>query len=86
MKVEFRVHGVSKGSANVQTEVDGEMLNASVPCAEVELVTVGGRSGSLTLRFVGAAMQEALDKFTPDSVHVWDLGEPAAATEQQPAA
>jgi hypothetical protein len=73
MKVEFKVHGIAKGTANVKTEVDGEALTASVPCVEVELVTVSERSGSLTLRFVGSAMEEAVAKFTPDSVHIWDV-------------
>lgn len=75
MKVEFKVHGIAKGAANVRTDVDGEMLTASVPCVEVELVTVSERSGSLTLRFVGASMEEALKRFTPDSIHTWDLGD-----------
>ncbi len=73
MKVEFKVHGVAKGMANVRTEVDGETLTAAIPCVEVELVTIAERSGSLTLRFVGSAMEEAVEKFTPDSVHTWEV-------------
>ena len=68
MKVEFKVHGVSKGQANVRTEVDGEPITASVPCLEVEMTTVAERSGSLTLRFVGSAMEEARELFQPDAV------------------
>lgn len=68
MKVDFKVHGVAAGYANVRTEVDGEALTASVPCLEVELVTMSERSGSLTLRFVGSAMEEAKEMFSADKV------------------
>ncbi len=68
MKVEFKVHGVAQGTANIRTEIEGEMLTASVPCLEVELVTVAERSGSLTLRFVGAAIEEAKEIYVKDAV------------------
>lgn len=67
MKVNFKVHGVSDGFANVRTEVDGETLTASVPALEVELVTEAERSGSLTLRFVGSAINDARELFTKDA-------------------
>lgn len=67
MNVDFRVHGVAKGSANVRTEVDGETLTASVPALEVELVTVSDRSGNLTLRFVGSSIEAAAELFKPDA-------------------
>lgn len=67
MNVEFRVHGVSNGNANVRTEVDGEPITATVSCLEVELVTIAERSGSLTLRFVGSAMEEAKALFVQDA-------------------
>lgn len=67
MNVDFRVHSVAKGFANVRTEVDGEMLTASVPSLEVELVTVSERSGTLTLRFVGSAIEAAADLYKQDA-------------------
>lgn len=73
MKIEFKVHGTSKQQVNAATQIDGETIMAQVPCFEVELVTVAERSGSLTLRFVGSAIEEAQSKFAPDSVHVWEL-------------
>lgn len=66
MKVKMRVHGVSNGNANAQTEVDGEMLQASVPCLEVELVTVSQRHGSLMLRFTGSQIEEARELYKTD--------------------
>jgi hypothetical protein len=68
MKVDFKVHGVSKGFANARTEIDGETITASVPCTEVELTTVAERSGSLTLRFVGSAMGQAEELFKKDAL------------------
>lgn len=67
MNVEFKVHGVANGNANVRTEVDGEPITATVPCLEVELVTVAERSGSLTLRFVGSAIEDARKLFAKDA-------------------
>jgi hypothetical protein len=68
MKVNFKVHGVSKGFANARTEIDGETITASVPCLEVELTTVAERSGSLTLRFVGSSMEQAAELFKQDAL------------------
>lgn len=68
MKVDFKVHGVSRGSANTQHEEDGEVITATLPCLEVELTTVAQRSGSLTLRFVGSAIEQAKELFQPDAV------------------
>ena len=68
MNVEFKVHGVSNGSTNVATVVDGEDITASVPCLEVELVTTSDRSGNLTLRFVGSSIAEARELFGKDAV------------------
>lgn len=65
IKQEFRVNGVGDGHAGVQTEVDGETVRANVPCLEVELVPVGGRSGSFTLRAIGANIEEARKCFQP---------------------
>ncbi len=73
MKVEFKVHGISKGTATVKTEVDGEEVTASLPSLEVELVSVKQRHGNIVLRFVGQEMAEAQDKFKQDGVHVWDI-------------
>jgi hypothetical protein len=67
MKVEYKVHGVAKGMANVPTEVDGEPITASVPCLEVELVTVSQRHGNQTLRFIGSQMAEAEELYKPDA-------------------
>lgn len=75
MKVAFRVHGVSEQRVNVQTEVDGETLQASVPCLEVELVTASERSGNLTLRFTGSQKEEAQELFQKDAVIVADFYE-----------
>lgn len=68
MKIDFKVHGVSKGNANVRTEVDGEAMTATVPCTEVELVTLSERSGNLTLRLVGDAMARAAELFKQDTI------------------
>lgn len=68
MNIDFKVHGVSKGNANVPTEVDGEPMTATVPCLEVELVTTSPRSGNLTLRLVGDAMKSGADLFKQDAV------------------
>lgn len=65
IKQEFRVNGVSDGHAGVQTEVDGETVRANVPCLEVELIPAGGRSGSFTLRAIGANIEDARKVFTP---------------------
>lgn len=77
MIVEFRVHTVAEARANVRTEVEGEMLTASIPCVEVELTTVQERSGTLTLRFV-TAMDEARQFFTADKIVHADFREGAA--------
>ena len=74
MKVDFLVHTVSNQSANVPTEVDGEAMNASVPCLEVELVTKLERHGTLTLRFVGGGIAEAKELFKPDAYITADFG------------
>lgn len=76
MKVEFKVHGVSRSRANVSTEVDGEAMTASVSCLEVELVTTNIRSGNLTLRLVGSQIKEAEDLFKQDAVIVADFDLP----------
>jgi len=68
MKVDFRVHGIGNGNANVRTEVEGESITATVPCLEVELVTTSERSGNLTLRFVGSSIEEARKLFARDAV------------------
>lgn len=75
MKVGFRVHTVAESRANARTEVEGEMLTASIPCLEVELVTIQERSGTLTLRFVGSAMEDARKMFTADKVIYADFSE-----------
>jgi len=76
MKIEFRVHGVSRSRANVPTEVDGEMMTASVPCLEVELVTTNTRSGNLTLRLVGAQIADGEELFKQDAVITADFDLP----------
>lgn len=67
MKVDFKVHGVAEGRANVPTDVDGETVIATVPCLEVELVTTSERNGNLTLRFVGSSIDAARALFTRDA-------------------
>lgn len=78
MNVEFRVHTVAEARANARTEVDGETLTASIPCLEVELTTVQERSGTLTLRFVGSAMEDARKLFAADKIFHADFREGAA--------
>jgi len=68
MKIDYRVHGVASGQASIQTEVNGESLGASMPCLEVELTSVDGRSGSTILRIVGSQINEAKEKFKAGSV------------------
>jgi hypothetical protein len=75
MKVAFRVHGVAEGRANVATEVDGETLQATVPCLEVELVTESVRHGNQTLRFTGSQMEEAKELFQKDAKIIGDFYE-----------
>lgn len=67
MKVEFRVHTVAISSANVKAEIEGETITASAPALEVELVTLSERSGTLTLRFIGDAMNDAKELFKQDA-------------------
>jgi hypothetical protein len=78
MKIDFKVHGVSKGQANVPTMVEGESITGQVPCLEVELTTVLERNGSLTLRFVGASIDEAQAFYTKDKVLTATFAEKAA--------
>jgi hypothetical protein len=68
MKVEFKVHGVSQGSAHATAQVDGETVQSTTPCLEVELVSAKDRDGNLTLRFVGSKIEEAKAMFKPDAV------------------
>lgn len=82
MKVDFKVHGVSSGFANARTDVDGETITASIPCTEVELTTVAERSGSLTLRFVGSAMEQAKQLFKPDALVSADFTSSAPAEKK----
>lgn len=70
MKIKFKVHNVSRSVASATTVIDGETVPATVPCLEVELVTLSERHGNVTFRFTGTAMADARELFQPDAVIV----------------
>jgi hypothetical protein len=86
MKIPFKVHGVAEGRANVRAEVNGEIVNATVPCLEVELVTVSEQSGNLTLRFTGSQIEPARRHYTRDKIIEADFGETAEEDAAAPVA
>lgn len=67
-KIAFCVHGVSDSAVTKMIDIGGELTKASVPCFEVEFVTVEEYDGSFTRRFIGAQrIQDARLKYTPGS-------------------
>jgi hypothetical protein len=67
MITKFKVHGVSRIQATRTVKMDGQDVQAQVPCLEVELMTEDAASGSLTLRFFGDKIEAATEMFQPDA-------------------
>lgn len=65
MKIEFDVHRVSEQIVHKNVEHEGETLRAEVKALEVELTTVADDHGTLTLRFLGSAVDAASKAFPP---------------------
>lgn len=71
MQIKFTVHTAGASTENVTAEVNGQQLRAAIDAFEVELIS--DHYGALKLRFIGAAVEEAKEKFKVDSVHVWSV-------------
>lgn len=74
MLINFKVHGVTKTQVPMKVKAGDESVTANVPAVEVELTTESEMSGSLTLRFYGKLMEEALATFVPDAEVAADFG------------
>lgn len=73
MDVKFFVHGVSTAQVAATVQLDGVDVRAAIPGYEVELTSEDGRHGSITLRFVGADVADAMMKFKTGEVVTWTL-------------
>jgi hypothetical protein len=86
MKIEYKVHGVSNGSANVKAEVNGETINAAAPSLDVELTPAdGGTNGTITLRIIGSQAEEAKELFKPDAAITVDFAGKENYAAKEPA-
>ena len=63
MEVKFEVHNPHSTNMFVHAPIDGEMIPAEMRIFEVELKTLDGISGTLKLRFKGAAANTAKSLF-----------------------
>jgi hypothetical protein len=61
-QVDFVVHGVSMSSVPISVTHEGKQINATVDCLEVELTGTNGRTGSVTLKFIGDEIPAVVDK------------------------
>lgn len=64
----FKVHAISEAMVDKEVEIDGAVVTAKVPCANVELVSDDGLSAHMH-RFVGQKADE-LNLVEGDSVEV----------------
>ena len=73
MKLDFLVHRAHESTASKSVEVNGEVISATIPIFEVELVSTHDGSGTYTHRFVGKDVTEAKEKFVTGEIVTFKL-------------
>lgn len=67
MEFKYKVHGATEAKATVIANVGGQDIPVEVRSLEVELTPVDSKNGTTVLRFVGADIEAARERFKADA-------------------
>lgn len=65
MELVYNVHSANDTTVGVDATVNGEDMQVSVACFEVELTSSNRLMGTITWRFIGADIADAKKKYIP---------------------